>query len=298
MLKIPGEGTAASLFAAILVAQFWMVGTIAYAADAQPGDFVPAPAGTQLGLVYYLGSTSDEFVDRNGNKVAGSSLDTNVGLFRYVYYFDVAGMRADVNVLQPIGGLTNMSIAGKGVDTKGFSFGDLTLVGTFWPLNDPDNGRYFAVATYLTLPTGAYSATEPGLGSNRWSVAIQPGFVFNIAPKWSVDLVADVTFYGNNEDGPGWATIKKDPSFTALAWLSYHASDKTVFSVGVTTTGGGAETIGGIQGADVKSTMIRAAWSQMLDPTTQFLLEVGHDVGAQNTFERDANLILRLAKFF
>ncbi|MBC7285417.1 transporter [Hoeflea sp.] len=286
------------LVAAGLAAQCLMSGTAAHGADAQPRDFVPAPAGTHLGLVYYLGGTSDTLVDGNGNDVAGSSLDTNVGLLRYVYFFDVAGIRTDVNVLQPFGGLDNMSIGGTAVGTKDISFGDTTLVGTIWPLNDPENGRYFAIATYLTLPTGEYSATEPGLGSNRWSFAIQPGFVFNIAPKWSVDLVGDVTIYGDNDEGPGGANVEKDASYTALGWINYSASDKTMFSAGVTTSWGGAETVGSIKGADVESTTVRVAWSQMLDPTTQFLMEVGHDVDAQNTFERDTTLTLRLAKFF
>lgn len=298
MSKSGGKVRNSVLVAAGLAAQCLMEGTAAYAWDAQPRDFVPAPAGTQLGLVYYLGSTSDTFVDGNGDEVAGSSLDVNVGLLRYVYYFDVAGMRADVNVLQPFGGLNNMSVGGTSIDTKDFSLGDLTFVGTIWPLNDPENGRYFGIATYLTMPTGDYSATQPGLGSNRWSAAIQPGFLFNIAPKWSVDLVGDVTIYGNNGDGPGGADVEKDPSYTALGWLNYQASDSTVLSVGVTTNWGGAETVGGVKGDDVQSTTVRAAWSQLLNPTTQFLMEVGHDVDAQNTFERDTNLTLRLAKFF
>jgi len=275
----------------------WLT-TAAYAWDAQPRDFVPAPAGTNPGLFYYLGTTSDNFVDANGNDLPGSSLDTNVWLARYVYFFDIGNMRADVNVLQPFGGLNNMSLGGTNIDSDEFSLGDTTLVGTIWPLNDPENGRYFAIATYLTLPTGSYSATEPSLGSNRWSMAIQPGFLFNVAPKWSVDLAGDITIYGDNEDGPGGANVEKDPSYTALGWVNYHASDKTTLSVGATTSGGGAETVGGIQGADVTSTTVRVAWSQLLTPTTQFLMEVGHDVEAENTFERDTTVTLRLAKFF
>ncbi|QKR99265.1 transporter [Sphingomonas sp. CL5.1] len=272
--------------------------TAAYAQDAQPGDFVTAPAGTQLGLVYYLGSTSDNFVDAKGNDVPASSLDTNVLLLRYVYYFDVAGVRADVNVLQPFGGLHNMRLGGRKIGTKEFTPGDLTLVGTVWPLNDPKKGRYFGIATYLTLPTGDYSATRPGLAANRWSVAIQPGFRFKIAPKWSVDLVGGTTIYGDNHDGAGATTIRKDASYTALGWLNYQASDKTTLSFGGITNRGGAETIGGVKGADVTSTTVRADWSQMLNPTTQFLIEVGHDVEAKNNFKRDATLTLRLAKFF
>jgi hypothetical protein len=45
-------------------------------------------------------------------------------------------------------------------------------------------------------------------------------------------------------------------------------------------------------------TTIRAAWSQMLNPTTQFVMEIGTDVDAENTFERDTSAVLRLAKFF
>lgn len=275
----------------------WLT-TAAYAWDVQPRDFVPAPAGTNLALGYYLGTTSDNFVDANGNDLPGSSLDTNVWLARYVYFFDIGNMRANVNVLQPFGGLSNMSLGGTNIDSDDFSLGDTTLVGTIWPLNDPENGRYFAIATYLTLPTGNYSATRPSLGSNRWSMAIQPGFVFNVAPKWSVDLAGDVTIYGDNEDGPGGVTVEKDPSYTALGWLNYHASDKTTLSLGATTSWGGAETVGGIPGDDVKSTTVRVAWSQLLTPTTQFLMEVGHDVEAENTFERDTTVTLRLAKFF
>ncbi|WP_254657293.1 transporter [Sphingobium fuliginis] len=136
------------------------------------------------------------------------------------------------------------------------------------------------------------------MGSNRWSVAVQPGFLFNITPKWSVDLGGDVTIYGHNRHGLGGVEVEKDASYTALGWVNYNASDKTMFSAGATASWGGAETVGSIKGADVESTTVRAAWSQMLNPTTQFLMEVGHDVDAQNTFKRDTTLTLRLAKFF
>ena len=299
MMLAPRKRVRYSLFvAAGFAVQCLMSGTAAYGQDYQPRDFVPLPAGTNLALVYYLGSTSDTLVDGNGDDVADSNLDTNVSLLRYVKYFDLAGMRVDVNVLQPFGGLNNMRIAGTDIDTKHFSSGDLTLVGTIWPLNDAKNGRYFGIATYLTLPTGNYSATKPSLGSNRWSVAVQPGFLFNVAPKWSVDVVGGVTIYGDNNDGPGGVQVEKDASYTALGWVNYNASDPTMLSAGATASWGGAETVGSIRGADVESTTVRVAWSQMLNPTTQFLMEVGHDVDAQNTFKRDTTLTLRLAKFF
>lgn len=281
------------------VAMFGSLGVgEALAADAQPRDFLPAPAGTHLGLLYNLNSSSDTFVDANGNEVPGSGLDTHIGIARYVYFFDVAGVRADINVVQPFGGLSNMSLGGSPLNSDDFSLGDTSIVGTFWPLNDPENNRYFALATYLTLPTGEYDANVASLGSNRWSVTVQPAFYFNISPQWSVDLVGDVTIYGDNDDGPGGIKIEKDPNFTALGWLNYHASEATTVSFGISTTHGGEETWGGVSRGDSQVTTVRAAWSQMLNPTTQLVLEIGTDVETENTFKRDTAALVRLAKFF
>ena len=283
----------------LAAAALGLLGTdAARAADAQPRDFVPAPAGTHLGLLYYLHGSSATFVDSNGNDVPGSGLDTNIGIARYVYFFDLGNMRADINVVQPFGGLSNMSIGGMPLDSDDFSLGDTSIVATVWPINDPEHNRYLAVATYLTLPTGEYDPDVASLGSNRWSLTVQPAYYFNIAPKWSVDLVGDVTIYGDNDDGPGGVTIEKDPNFTALGWLNYHASDVTTFSIGASTTWGGEETWGGASRGDSNVTTVRAAWSQMLNPTTQLVVEVGADVDAENTFERDVGAVFRLAKFF
>lgn len=148
----------------------------ALAADAQPRDFLPAPAGTHLGLLYYLYGKSNTFVDADGNEIPGSGLDTNIGIARYVYFFDIGNMRADINVVQPFGGLSNMSIGGAPIESNDFALGDTSIVATVWPLNDPERNRYFAVATYLTLPTGEYDRDVASLGSNRWSVTVQPAY--------------------------------------------------------------------------------------------------------------------------
>jgi hypothetical protein len=191
-----------------------------------------------------------------------------------------------------------MSIGGVPIESDSFSLGDTSIVATVWPLNDPKHNRYFAVATYLSLPTGDYDPNVASLGTNRWSITVQPAYYFNINSKWSVDLVGDITIYGDNNNGPGGITIEKDPSFTALAWLNYQASGFTTLSLGVTTTRGGEETRGGVAQGDSSVTTFRGAWSQMLNPTTQFVTEVGTDVDAKNTFKRDLEVVVRVAKFF
>ncbi|WP_164135297.1 transporter, partial [Stenotrophomonas maltophilia] len=83
--------------------------------------------------LYYLNSSSNTFVDSHGNNVPGSSLDTNIGIARYVYFFDIGTMRTDFNVVQPFGGLSNMSIGGAKFATDDFTLGDTTFVATIWP---------------------------------------------------------------------------------------------------------------------------------------------------------------------
>ncbi|AER57480.1 hypothetical protein DSC_14180 [Pseudoxanthomonas spadix BD-a59] len=87
-------------------------------------------------------------------------------------------------MVQPFGGLSNMSIGGQRLASDDFSLGDTSIVATFWPINDPERNRYFAVATWLTLPTGHDDANVSGLGTNRWSVSVQPAYYFNLAPRW------------------------------------------------------------------------------------------------------------------
>lgn len=270
----------------------------AFAADAQPRDFLPAPAGTSLGLLYGIFDSYNTFVTTSGYEVPGSKLETYVGIARGVYFFDIGDMRADFNVVQPFGKLDNMSIGGQHLATSDVSLGDTSLVFTIWPLNDPSRNLYFAVATYLTMPTGNYDPYRAGLGSNRWSVAVQPAFYFDIAPKWSVDLVGDVTVYSDNGDGPGGVTIKKDPSITGIFWLNYQAADTTILSLGLKASSGGEETWGNVGQGNINEFTARAAWLQMLDPTTQLVVQLSSDIDAYNTFKRDIGALVRLAKFF
>ncbi len=279
-------------------AAFTLGADAALAVDAQALDFVPPPAGTRLGMLYYLHGSSDTLVDGSGDEVPGSELDTNVGVARYISFFDIGSMRTGINVVQPFGGLSDMSIGGRTQASDEFGLGDTSIVATFWLVNEPERNLYFSVANYLTLPTGDYDPDVASLGSNRWSGAVQPALHYGFAPRWSVELMGDVTIYGDNDDGPGGVTIKKDPSFTAIGWLNYHVSGVTVLSVGVSTTWGGKETWGGIDHGDSRVSTPRATWSQMLNPTTQLLLEVGTDVNAENTFERKFETVLRLAKVF
>jgi len=271
----------------------------ANAADAQPGDFIPAPAGTNLALMYYSYSDLSSYIDKNGNAIPNSELVTSVAIARYVRYFDLGGMIADINILQPFGGFPQAKLGGAELNAQAFGLGDTILVFTIWPVNDPKNNVYFGIATYLTLPTGNYDRDfAVNLSSNRWSVAIQPGLVVPLWDKWSMDLVGDITFYGDNSDGAGGALIEQQPSMTALAWLKYSFSQSTVGSVGITHTYLGEQKFNYVSQGDSSTTAIRGAISQMLTPSSQVLLELSHDIDANNSFKKEIGALFRFTAIF
>jgi hypothetical protein len=92
------------------------------------GDYVPAPAGTNLALLYLQHASSDSLW-ANGRKIDDKArLDTDVGIFRYVGYGKVAGMTFDYQILQPFGSLRGSGSTASLGHTSGF--GDTILVST------------------------------------------------------------------------------------------------------------------------------------------------------------------------
>jgi len=270
----------------------------ANAVDANPRDYVPAPVGTHSALFYYYYGNHRSYVNQNGNDVPDSELISNVMVARYVEYFEYKGMVMNWNVVQVFGGFNSAKVGDADLSHNGFQLGDTALVYTLYPVNKPEKEMYVAIANHLILPTGSHdSDTDLNLGGNRWSVTVQPGFYISLFGKWSAELLGDISIYGDNTDGPGGATVKEDPSFTAITWLNYATpSPGSNAAVGVTATKYGDKTIGGVAQDGRYSIAIRAAYTHMLNPTTQLVMEVSHDVAVKNTFEKDIGVLLRFSK--
>jgi hypothetical protein len=84
------------------------------AMDYQPFDWVPAPAGTNVAMLYYEYATHHEF----NNTITGTvnndtSLDSHIGIARYLHYSEALGHRDVLDFILPFGTLTNGKIAGR-----------------------------------------------------------------------------------------------------------------------------------------------------------------------------------------
>jgi len=140
-----------------------------WAIDYQPFDFVPAAPGTMMMMGYY------EFETRNqvNNTIAGTfnhdtSLSSQIGLARYLYYNQFNGTPFLLEWLQPFGVEYNGKINGTRLnDAWGAS--DLILSGTLWPISKPQQKTWVSVSDWITVPSGSYTHTRAvNLGANRW----------------------------------------------------------------------------------------------------------------------------------
>jgi len=267
--------------------------------DAQPRDLIPAPPGTNLGLIYYNHENYNNYVDQNAHDVPNSKLTVDVIIPRYTRYFELGNIPAAFDIYLPVGGYSESQIGGADLSSKDFSLGDTALGLLLWSMSNPEEHQHLAFATYIILPTGEYhSGTDINFGANLWSIIFQSGIAVPLSERWSVELVADITIYGNNDDGPGGLTVEQDPSITALSWLNYLVAPGSTASFGLKTAQFGKKSTNNMSLGSGHSTRIRAAYSLMIKPSIQVLIQVDRDVSVENAFEKESGVLIRLSRFF
>lgn len=276
-----------------------MLPLAAHAIDVDIGDFVPAPEGKTVGLLYY------QHVERNslytqGQKAAlNPRLVSDIGIARLVHYTSIGGLAFAPQVLLPFGRLD----AGRDTAALGQTsgVGDIILAAPFWPVNDAASRTYLGIAPYLYLPTGSYDRNRAlNLGEHRWKFDLQVGFVKGFTDKWYLDLTGDVMFYGKNDDyGSNGATQRQKPLFQGQSYLRYQFTPAANIFVGLSQNWGGETRVDGVDGNDEarqRKASIGGSW--FIGPKTQLLGAIGHDLYVQNGFKENARINLRLLRVF
>jgi hypothetical protein len=268
--------------------------------EIEPNEFVPAPAGTNLLLGYYVYGHNTTYNLAHGPTFKDSGVEINVGIARYVHYFDVAGHPAVLQILQPFG-----SLSGAHVDAArvGSAFGaqNTILSAAFWPYANQATKTYFITTFFLYPPDGTYDKTSPiNLGDNRWSGDVQVGLSKGIGDHFSFDAEFDATIYGDNDQYvPGNLRESQNPILRGQLWLNWAWSRAFTTSIGWEGFFGGRQQVNGtFTGATGEEQRIRAAASLFLSPTFQTVLELNHDVERTGGFKQDFGLTVRLLKVF
>ncbi|KAA3654186.1 MAG: transporter [Proteobacteria bacterium] len=271
----------------------------AYAIDVDAGDYTALPEGTNLALVYYQNAERNKLFADGDKQSLDANLDSQVGILRYVHFTKLGGYTVDPQFLLPFGELK----AGGDVSSLGEAsgVGDLILAATVWLVNEPEQGTYFGITPFLYLPTGSYDKNDAlNLGENRWKFALQAGYITSLTDTLKLDLIGDVTVFGDNTDfGAAGKTLEQDPQYQFQAHLRYQVSPVFDLRLGLSHTVGGETSV---DGADQNDSTRTTKWSlgagYFVTPTVQLLATYGQDVSVRNGFKENSRVNLRLLKLF
>ncbi|PWR21680.1 transporter [Zavarzinia compransoris] len=280
-----GGGTAAPTWALDLDADDYAAGAV--------------PEGTTLALLYYqYAKRTGVYAD--GNKVADGDLTSNVGILRVAHFVKIGPFLADPQFLLPFGRLEGTgNLDGLGTAE---GIGDLILTSTFWLYNRPEDGVFFGVTPAVFVPTGNYDGGEAlNLGENRWKYMLQAAGTFPLfTPDLSVQLSADVTFFGDNNDlGPNSDTLSQKPLGQFQAWLRYSVTPDFDLRAGVNHFIGGETEINGIaQNNEVSTTNFRVGFGWSFAPSWNLVALYGNDAAVENGLREGDRINLRFMKAF
>jgi hypothetical protein len=118
--------------------------------DYQPFDWVAAPRGTNVTTAYAQFGMNNAFNSTTAGTMPNSSLDTQIGVARYLHYDEAFGHIYLLDFTLPFGTLTNGKIDGQrvsdasGVPDPVFSLG-------VWLINERDQKRWLS-AVSLSFP--------------------------------------------------------------------------------------------------------------------------------------------------
>lgn len=257
------------------------------------------PEGTKLGLLYLQHAERDEFYF-DGDKLSDKyKLDSDVAILRGVRYQNIGGYLTNIQLLLPFGQLA----AGGDIDALGSEsgMGDPILANAIWFNQEPALNRALAITQYLFLPLGEYDKDDPlSLGENRWKYVFQGGYMHGFANNIVIDLVADVTFFGDNDDySSADLTLEQDPQYQMQGFIRYKVGDKAALHVGYSRLWGGETEVDGVSlGNESNQEKVLAGGSYFVSPRTQLLATFGRDISVESGFKEESRLNLRLLHVF
>ena len=261
-------------------------------ADNNTRDYIAAPPGTLLSLLYYFHITGDT-LNVDGDKAADVDLKEDLFLLREVYYFNVGSMLANAQVILPFGS-GSLEVDASGLDDSSSGIGDLILLGTLWFVNNPESKTYFAFSPYFFLPTGDYSSDQTlNLGGNRWAFREELNFTkgFAVSPDHNlyIECTTGFDFFTTNDDFNGNYSLKQDPVFNLESHISYDIIKEVALSFDYYGHWGGDKQVDDVDqpnsGAD--SQTIGGTIAYNFAPGWQFLLQYKQDVANENGIEAE-----------
>lgn len=273
----------------------------AHAINIDYGDMISQPLGTNLAVGYYDYTKSNEAnLVGSGTLNRGTSLETNLGLARFIHYTSVLGIEIDPQIIVPFGFITNAKLGNERLNST-FGVSDPFAAMGIWLVNQPSKERYVVVIPYLWFPAGSYNRDQTNnLGGMRWKGAAQLGLVQGFGNKIWLQLTMDNTWYGDNsEAGDGHQVLSEEPTQEIEPWIWYDFTPTISAGLGYSQILGGKERLDGIaNGLKTEESTVRFEYTQWITPTFQMQTSLSRDLHVVGGFKQDVAFQLRLCKVF
>lgn len=239
-------------------------------------DCWPAPAGTNLAVLYYDHTAGHElFAD--GSKVEGDlNYTADIGLFRYVTYFPFFEKIGCFNFVIPFGDVSMDGSAMGQQNLAGTGLGDLVLNFGAALFGDRQKGYCFNMSGFIVLPTGEYSHDRAvNLGSNRYAFKPEISMCKYLTKNISAELFASADFYTDNDDfGVTKVTLEQDPVYYVNTHLVYDINPATYASIDYYYEYGGETTVDHVaQNNEKNDHYMQFTYAQMFTPAFQFMVK-------------------------
>lgn len=243
-----------------------------------PGDYVPAPAGTTVVALYAQHLSADKTYADSRKVGNGLGLKLDIGVARLMRYFEIAGKPADVEVILPYARQRISSL-----DYRESGVGNVQVGATFWPMADEQQGRWWGLAAYLTAPTGQKRAQGLAVSEDRWALSLESGHIFELGEylggRWSLDLIGQTEFYSRDDS----SDASRRPLLRGFAHLSWQPSPATRLAVSLRQSWGSREHLAGLTTLGAKKdTNLMLTWAHQFTDSVQLQLQWAQDVKVRN----------------
>jgi hypothetical protein len=264
-----------------IVAKFCLVLSICLTAAIgqamEPYDNIAMPQGSYFST-YPLYYHADHLMDKNGNAVATNPEATLYqNTFKYTYYDrTLLPNTAAFAALLPVG---CMELRGD----RDCGLGDLTLVGSYWLVDNPVDKTWFGARAQVVAPIGSYDKTsKANMGGNVWKyrpILYAAKQIGNI----QAELTAKYTIYTKNNDTD---TLQGNET-TAEGYVGYFLKPDLLLSAHLNGTIGQDKTVSGARVSDSGVQVFQAGASLFKNFGGGFsaLVEVLSDFAVKNSTE-------------
>lgn len=255
-----------------------------YGMDLDSGDYIAAPAGTNIALFYLQYAKRNSLYDSDNKSPGSYGLESEIGILRFAHFTELFSYITAPQVIIPFGQLKASKDIAKYGDSSGL-LGDIIFASPTWLINDSVEGRYWGISPYLTIPTGHYSKDKTlNIGENRYKLTLQTSYLKIFDNKIGLDISGDITFYGKNDDYQE-SYLKQDLGYQLQTSTFYKVNNSFDLRTGLSYSDLGKTKDKSISFDSTKQSKFWVGSAINLSKKSNLIFTYGKDIKVENGFK-------------